>query len=262
MGWFGKKKKKNRAVKEICPEGLYDLHAHVIPGVDDGPSEWEGCLEILKGMEALGFKRITATPHYSSLTHTPSPETIADLVSELNAKWGRSPVVQTGAEIMFDDHFFQHEATESFPRLGPERTYLVEFGFAPGSVPVNVEEVFFKFQIKGPSLVVAHAERIPDLQRDPGRLSTLLKTGAYLQLDVMSLAGRYGREAEETAYKLLEDGLYDFAASDIHSPRDLPTLEEALSNLADWNEEEFIRLTSKNPKALHDGRLDEAERND
>jgi protein-tyrosine phosphatase len=40
--------------------------------------------------------------------------------------------------------------------------------------------------------------------------------GAYLQVNYGSLAGRYGAEAQATAYRLLRRGWVDYMASDFH----------------------------------------------
>ena len=49
--------------------------------------------------------------------------------------------------------------------------------------------------------------------------------GICFQLNLMSLAGMYGREACRKAHGLLKKGLYDFAGTDVHR---LPALEKAV----------------------------------
>lgn len=42
----------------------YDLHTHIIPGVDDGSDSLEESLEMIRQMREQGVLNIVATPHY------------------------------------------------------------------------------------------------------------------------------------------------------------------------------------------------------
>ena len=44
-------------------KGFVDLHAHWVPGVDDGVETLEEGLLLLRGLYAAGFSRAVATPH-------------------------------------------------------------------------------------------------------------------------------------------------------------------------------------------------------
>ncbi|MBU0765855.1 MAG: capsular biosynthesis protein, partial [Bacteroidetes bacterium] len=40
-----------------------DIHSHLIPSVDDGANSLEVSVEMIRGLAALGYKRLIATPH-------------------------------------------------------------------------------------------------------------------------------------------------------------------------------------------------------
>ena len=46
--------------------GYVDLHAHVLPGIDDGPSDARGALAMLRAATAAGTGTLAATPHLRS----------------------------------------------------------------------------------------------------------------------------------------------------------------------------------------------------
>ena len=50
--------------------GLIDLHAHLVPGVDDGSSSEKESLKMLQMAEADGIDNIVATPHVFSKLNT------------------------------------------------------------------------------------------------------------------------------------------------------------------------------------------------
>lgn len=42
---------------------MIDLHAHVLPGVDDGPTSWSESVEMVRMAAADGIAAIAATSH-------------------------------------------------------------------------------------------------------------------------------------------------------------------------------------------------------
>lgn len=45
-------------------KSYYDLHTHIIPGVDDGSDSLEESLEMIRQMREQGVLNIVTTPHY------------------------------------------------------------------------------------------------------------------------------------------------------------------------------------------------------
>lgn len=85
-----------------------------------------------------------------------------------------------------------------------------------------------------------------------GRAEEAVRTGATLQLDLGSLIGRYGRGARKVAERLLGEGLYGIAATDLHGPvgaeRWISESMEALRKSA--GDPALERLLSTNPARI------------
>ncbi|MCP4678689.1 MAG: hypothetical protein GY854_24900 [Deltaproteobacteria bacterium] len=261
MPWPFKKTRPISSYKEIAPKGLIDLHSHVLPGLDDGPAGSDESIAILDGMAALGYVSVACTPHFNNDALIPDTATQEKLIAEIATRRNdKPPELLTGAEVLFDDRFLAAEGQGRIPRIGSGRIYLIEFGFNPGSVPPGIEEMFFRFQIKEGTLILAHPERIPDFVRDTSLLEQVAHAGAILQIDLLSLAAKYGRRTRRKAWEFLEEGLADIVASDLHSQAELSGLDRALRDLADWDREEFVRLASSNPLKILEGRPNEVLR--
>ena len=56
--------------------GLIDIHCHLLPGVDDGPTDMEEAGKLLDDMADEGVRVIIATPHYRRGMFEASPERI------------------------------------------------------------------------------------------------------------------------------------------------------------------------------------------
>jgi protein-tyrosine phosphatase len=46
--------------------GYVDIHAHVLPGIDDGPDDLDQSVSMLRAAAASGTDKIVATPHLRS----------------------------------------------------------------------------------------------------------------------------------------------------------------------------------------------------
>ncbi|MCH8869825.1 MAG: hypothetical protein IIC85_08940, partial [Chloroflexi bacterium] len=65
---------------------MYDIHAHILPGVDDGPDSMEASVEMARAAVENGTHVMLATPHRKDVTERWSVGHIVGLVDELNAR--------------------------------------------------------------------------------------------------------------------------------------------------------------------------------
>jgi protein-tyrosine phosphatase len=110
---------------------------------------------------------------------------------------------------------------------------------------------FFDLRRAGLVPIVAHPERYQPVWTDDECLTPLLDAGAHLLLDVCSLVGKYGRQAQRAAEKLLEEDAYEAACSDAHKPADVPTVVTAIRRLEGLaGKDEAQRLLSSGPRGI------------
>ena len=62
--------------------GLIDVHAHILPGADDGAASMEEAREMLMMAWKEGIREIIATPHYVCGSSRCSAEKIRELLPE------------------------------------------------------------------------------------------------------------------------------------------------------------------------------------
>ena len=63
---------------------MYDLHAHILPGVDDGAKLPEDTVAMARAAADSGTLAILATPHRRDITEHPSVLYVHDLLAEMN----------------------------------------------------------------------------------------------------------------------------------------------------------------------------------
>ena len=60
MLFFGKKKVTQSV--DLSWLGA-DMHSHLIPGIDDGAPDIATSLELIRGLQKCGYKKLITTPH-------------------------------------------------------------------------------------------------------------------------------------------------------------------------------------------------------
>lgn len=232
--------------------GFIDLHLHYLPGVDDGVTTLADARTICRELKAMGYSRLVTTPHIRSRmfdNRKPDLErAFAAFVAELGSE-AALPELGLSAEHHCDSVFLElFEAGELVPYPGGH-ALLVEF--PNEALPVAFDRLAFRLARKGFKPVIAHPERYVPLFKRTDPVDPLLDQEVGLQLDLMSLVGKYGRSARKAAERMLEEGAYTIAATDTHRVEDLARVAEALTLLHKLvGDEEATLLLSENPRRL------------
>lgn len=227
--------------------GYVDIHAHVIPGIDDGPRDLEGALAMVRAAAGAGTDTLAATPHLSSAFPEVQVHELAERCANLREAVEREGIrvrLVPGAEASL---VWALEAGEEELKLA---TYdqrgtdlLIE---TPATSVATIGELLVQLRARGFRITLAHPERSPEFQRDLDRLSELVRQGVLLEVDADALLlPRRGSPVRRIAEHLCRDGLAHVLASAGHraaSGRPVTNLAagvEALARLvgqarADW----------------------------
>ena len=214
---------------------MVDLHAHVLPGLDDGPETLAEAVEMLSDVVATGVTTVVATPHVSD-RYPVTPDQISDSVATVKAALAERSLrleLLPGAEV--DSRrlaMLDAQDVTSLTLGGSGRYLLVELPWE--GVNVATGKAMQQLASRGVRPVIAHPERYAYVQESPAIVTSLTESGALMQVTVTSLVGGHGRAAAATARVLLEHGLVHVLASDMHGPRlNRAPLADAAPALAD-----------------------------
>ncbi|HEU5055385.1 MAG TPA: CpsB/CapC family capsule biosynthesis tyrosine phosphatase [Kofleriaceae bacterium] len=231
--------------------GFVDLHSHVLPGLDDGSPDPETSLAMIRGLVALGFDTICATPHQKAGQFLPSLESIRrahQATAEQIAGAGVGVRLALAAENMWDSTLYARMEADSIPSYDDGAAFLVEF--VPSHLPVGLRERVFQLRRKKRLPVIAHPERYEEYWSLPDRLRALGEDCA-LVVDLAALAGHHGRKQGKAARAYLENGIAHAVASDIHSPADLRGAAEGIAWIRKrLGDRRLISLLDENPRRI------------
>lgn len=226
-----------------------DIHCHILPGIDDGSPDVETSVELIKGLQGLGIRRIIASPHVAAVQFPNTRETLAESFGCL-----REALEKEGIDMPVG-HSAEYRLDEDLPGI-IERGELIPY---PGDFvlvenqwiqePWNLEEVIFNLQIKGFQPILAHPERFTYYHKDMKRLD-FLHDKVPFQINLLSLAGYYGKPIKKMAEALLKKGYVDYIGTDTHNQRHLESLAAYLATSDAEKHRELSLRTLKNDKSF------------
>lgn len=198
---------------------MHDLHCHLLPALDDGPTTLEDSLAMARAAAADGIRRAVVTPHADRVAQAGGPDQIQRRLQALQAELDRGGIPLTllpGAEHKLRPDLVRDLREGTATRLNGSRYLLVELDFV--TFPPYTEDIIFQIRLHGATPVLAHPERQEVLQRSMGRLKSLIAQGVVVQLTAGSLEGAFGGQAKRAAQTMLREGLVHILATDAHGP--------------------------------------------
>jgi protein-tyrosine phosphatase len=198
-------------------ETMIDIHAHILPGVDDGPADVAGALDLARTLVREGVRVAVATPHYADAFPRRSASDIVQHVNILQSELMRAGIplrLCAGHEVLIKLGLVEDIRQGNIATLHGTRYLLLEL-WSSIWLP-ETERVIFELREHGIIPIIAHPERYRAIQQEPSRLDTLLRLGALAQVTLTSLLGAKGTPARRTAEYLLKKGLINCLASDAH----------------------------------------------
>ncbi|WP_289062483.1 CpsB/CapC family capsule biosynthesis tyrosine phosphatase [uncultured Zobellia sp.] len=208
-------------------DGFIDIHNHLLPGIDDGAKTVDDSIALIKALAELGITHFVATPHIMSNYYPNTKETINASLTELKNALLQNDLkeisIEASAEHMIDDNF--ENLLENDGVMPMKKSYLlVEMSYL--QPPINFDEAIVKTASKRFFPILAHPERYGFLHHRKKRYQEYKDNGILFQMNLLSLSEYYGKEVPKMALELLDNGLIDFVASDIHNLNQLNALKK------------------------------------
>ncbi|MDO9536321.1 MAG: CpsB/CapC family capsule biosynthesis tyrosine phosphatase [Bacillota bacterium] len=197
-----------------------DLHAHILPGLDDGPQTLEESLKMARMALSQGFNKVVATPHVVEGIYENKKELILEKTRELQESLKRENIpleVMPGSEIHISDNILKLWEKDQLLTINNSGKYiLLELPhFQP--IPLNLKELIFTLSLKGVRTIIPHPERNISIQADPNILIPLIGQGALIQCTLSSINGHFGEKVQKTVEILIRHRMVHLLATDMHN---------------------------------------------
>lgn len=206
---------------------MFDLHAHILPALDDGPATLEEAITTVSMLAREGVTDVVATPHFDAR----HPQAPADEVQRRVRALQRI-VTQMGVAMRIYAGHAASLAVDVETALARGRLATINDGpyvlldipteLARSVLPPSLPGLIERLRRAGYIPVLARVERCPAVHEHPMALAPLVEAGALTQVTAASLVGAHGAAARATAVALLRGNLAHVLASGCHSVTERP----------------------------------------
>ncbi|MDD5035708.1 MAG: capsular biosynthesis protein [Methylococcaceae bacterium] len=237
-------------------QAMLDLHCHLLPGIDDGPTTLAEALSLARLAVANGISKSVVTPHIHPGRYENDIHTIRTAYLRFQAELERENIpLQLGmaAEVRIGAEILPMLSSGLLPFLGvkdDKQVILLEFPHS--HIPPGSEKLIAWLMDRDILPMIAHPERNKSIIRDLEKMLPFVEMGCLFQVTAGSLAGDFGEWAQERAEQMLGRGWVSILASDAHNlqPRP-PNLEPGRAAAARLvGEQESWRLVRDVPHQL------------
>lgn len=197
---------------------FFDLHTHMLPGVDDGAKSAAQTSSMLKMAYDEGARKIIFTPHYGLYNESRSAENFQSVFQEVREAFLSS---YEGLELYLGNEIFYGPETVSALQKKKALTLadtdyaLIEFH--PAEALPFMENAVRSLVRAGYRPVIAHAERSLCLRKHPEDAGELVSLGARIQINSGSLLKGPLDGGFRLIRRLLKEDLVHFMGSDCHN---------------------------------------------
>ena len=202
---------------------MIDIHAHIIPDVDDGSNSLQSSIELIRKAIEFGVTDIICTPHYRKFMFETSIDEIKlsflNLQREveknkLNIKLHLGQEIYCNSDLEFRKNLSMLDE-KLISSMVDSKYILLEFSYTRD---IDIVEIVCMAKNKGYIPIIAHVERYI-YANSISKVLKLIDYGAKIQVNASSIIGEDGRKVKKFVNKLISLGLVDFVASDIHESR-------------------------------------------
>lgn len=233
-------------------KGFWDIHNHILPGLDDGACNMEETLQLVKEEYEQGIRNIIFTPHFRTgmfeVSRKEQIQVFKEVTQELRMHF---------PDMLFClgcEYYVHHDVVADLDaapyRIAATKAVLVEFSTRQSFLTIKtaVERIIQT----GYTPIIAHVERYRCLIEEEGRLALLKEAGALIQINADAVLGNAGAAITRFCKNALAGDLVDFVASDAHDKklRGVRMLECIRLIEKKHGKAKVEKLFIENPKAL------------
>lgn len=239
---------RNRQGKEVN-RIVFDIHYHLLYGVDDGPKTLEDSLALAEASIREGVTHIVATPH-ANHRYPFNPEIIEEKIAEMRQHLGGRIILGSGCDFHLTyDNIADATSNPGKYSINAGAYLLVEL--PDHAIPPGIDDGIFRLQKAGLIPIITHPERNPVLLKTPQRLENWVQSGCLVQVTASSLLGRFGKQSAAMSILLLGMNWVHFISSDAHSLQGRPPEMAAAFEFLEtkYGNQTAERLCIENPRA-------------
>jgi len=231
----------------------FDIHSHILPGVDDGAQTLEEAMSMVDIAFKEGTRKLILTPHYVRGKNRYNKEELHIRFEEFRAEVNRvypDMTLYLGNEVLYEDGVVEDLKNGLIQTMNDTKYVLVEF-----NIRISYNQLYDAIRrITNARFrpIIAHVERYRCLFKHIERIDELVGMEAYLQMNISSVYGGMLDENARWCKKLVKEEYISFFGTDAH---DLEDRAPYIKDYVGWIEkkcgEDFLEsVFAANPEKM------------
>ncbi len=195
---------------------MVDIHAHILPAVDDGSESLAQSIQMLEECLKNGVTDVVLTPHFRKRYAYECSKILQAFEDFKNivAKQGVAINLYIGQEIYVGKEYKKLFKSKKILTLNQTNYVLLEFDYVR---PQEIAEAVYELKRSGYIPIIAHVERY--VYVDVETVVDIKNSGGLIQVNAGAIAGRCPGRQKRFVKRLFKRDLVDFVASDYHYDR-------------------------------------------
>ncbi len=196
---------------------MIDIHAHILPHMDDGSSSWEESIKMAIYAAKDGITDMVCTPHYVSFKYDNTPDKIKKAVGIFRKLLKKKKIplrVYPGSEVHINPSLATSIDPEAIQTINDSSYILLELPLH--FVPPNLNDILWNLKSLGYTPIIAHPERYIAVLKHPDLVEDWVTMGALIQVTAASIIGAFGKKVRDISRMLLDHNLVHVIATDTH----------------------------------------------
>ena len=185
---------------------MFDMHCHILPGVDDGAKDINISKELIKQEIANDVKYICLTPHQNG--RNLNKDGLIEVFNNFKNEIGNDVNLFLGCELYYYDNMIEDLKNGNILTMNNSKYVLVEFSTR---LETPITDIVYDIKVSGFIPIVAHIERYSYLKEQDYKD---IAKYALIQINSKSITDKYYKK--QIKY-LLKNKLVSFVASDCHN---------------------------------------------
>lgn len=230
---------------------MIDIHSHMLFKMDDGANSLVDSINMAKMAVSNGTRKMFMTPHYSP-ENSPANffEVCDNRLSQLREALLKEKIdleIKGGAEVKLS---YELSKNKSLNRMVLDDTSYILLELRQNQVPLWLEFELYNIMLKGLCPIIAHGERIENLNSKLPLLKKLSEQGVLIQVNSESLNAGLFDYYRGKAKLLMKNNLAHLIGSDGHDTinrkpiisknKETVQIEKMLeNNIVIWENREF-----------------------
>lgn len=236
---------------------LYDIHNHILPGVDDGSDSMRLTMKLIKMEYESGVRNIMFTPHYFPRSSESKNEEISENIAEAYRSVCEVCVKEypdvrlgLGNELFYRTEIIEELKSGRANTMGNTDYVLTEFN--TDIKYSDMKKAMQDYIFAGYKPILAHVERFICLYKEYDNMDLLREMGVKFQMNGENFIDGLFSRNRKYCTSLVNDGYIDFIGTDTHNDTTRkPDIAEAAAYLNKKADSRHLdKILYENPEML------------